>query len=211
MSGRLSDRTGTALALAALLIAWEITGQLDLVASGALPAPIEVLARLWVDRADYVPHVLSTLRTASIGFAIGNGVAIAAALLFARFPLTERLARGINIAIFALPPIAIVPVLVLALPGEAARITLAAVAVYFPTMVAMVVGLREVDPRTIDVVRAYGGGDGAVLRWVRVRSSITRKATRKRPVAMTMPTWKCSTLSIRCLATRKAGRISRKK
>ena len=42
-----------------------------------------------------------------------------AAILFVRVPLTERLARGINIAIFALPPIAIVPVLVIALPGNA--------------------------------------------------------------------------------------------
>ena len=29
-------------------------------------------------------------------------------------------------------------------------------------MTAMVVGLREIDPRAVDVVRAYGGGEGAV-------------------------------------------------
>ena len=112
------------------------------------------------------------MRTASIGFVIGNTVAILAAILFVRAPVTERLARGINIAIFALPPIAIVPVLVIALPGEGARLALAAVAVYFPTMTAMVVGLRDIDPRTVDVVRAYGGGEGAVMRWVRLRSSV---------------------------------------
>jgi ABC-type nitrate/sulfonate/bicarbonate transport system permease component len=167
-----NQRHITALTIAAILITWEFAGRFDLVASGALPAPLEILQRLWVDRADYPPHVMATLRTASIGFVIGNAVAIAAALLFVRVPLSERLARGINIAIFALPPIAIVPVLVLALPGDSARITLAAVAVYFPTMTAMVVGLREIDPRAIDVVRAYGGGDGAVLRWIRLRSSL---------------------------------------
>jgi ABC-type nitrate/sulfonate/bicarbonate transport system permease component len=92
--------------------------------------------------------------------------------LFVRLPLTERLARGINIAIFALPPIAVVPVLVIALPGDWPRYVLAAIAVYFPTMTAMLVGLQEVDPRAIDVVRAYGGGDYAVLRWVRLRGSL---------------------------------------
>ena len=51
------------------------------------------------------------------------------------------------------------PVLVIALPGEAPRIVLAAIAVYFPTMIAMTVGLREIDPRAVDVVRAYGGGE----------------------------------------------------
>ena len=167
-----ADRCATALSLLAILVLWEIVGDLDLVASGALPSPSEILVAFWRDKGDYWPHILSTVRTASIGFVIGNTVAILAAILFVRAPVTERLARGINIAIFALPPIAIVPVLVIALPGEGARLALAAVAVYFPTMTAMVVGLRDIDPRAVDVVRAYGGGEGAVMRWIRLRSSL---------------------------------------
>ena len=58
------ERT-TALTLAGLLILWEIAGRLHLVASGALPAPSGVLARLWVDRADYALHILATVRAAS--------------------------------------------------------------------------------------------------------------------------------------------------
>jgi len=167
-----TGRHTTALTLLAILVFWEIVGDLDLVASGALPSPSEILVAFWRDKGDYWPHILSTVRTASIGFVIGNTVAILAAILFVRAPVTERLARGINIAIFALPPIAIVPVLVIALPGEGARLALAAVAVYFPTMTAMTVGLRDIDPRAVDVVRAYGGGEGAVMRWIRLRSSL---------------------------------------
>ena len=167
-----ADRRATALTLAAIVVLWEVAGDLDLVASGALPSPTEIAAQFWRDKADYWPHILATARTAAIGFAIGNTVAILAAVLFARVPVTERLARGINIAIFALPPIAIVPVLVIALPGEGARLALSAIAVYFPTMTAMMVGLRSVDPRAVDVVRAYGGGENAVMRWVRLRASL---------------------------------------
>jgi ABC-type nitrate/sulfonate/bicarbonate transport system permease component len=82
---------------------------------------------MWVDRADYALHP-GDGRAAAIGFVIGNLIAILAAILFVRVPVSERLARGINIAIFALPPIAIVPVLVLAL---AVAVVLAAIAVYF--------------------------------------------------------------------------------
>lgn len=167
-----SDRRTTALTLAAILVLWEIVGRLDLVASGALPAPSEILVRLWIDRGDYGLHVWATVRAAFLGFAAGNIVAIVAAILFMRWPLTEQLSRGVNIAIFALPPIAIVPVLVIALTGDGPRIVLAALAVYFPTMIAMLVGLREIDPRAVDLVRAYGGGDSAVMRWVRLRSSL---------------------------------------
>jgi ABC-type nitrate/sulfonate/bicarbonate transport system permease component len=160
---RLAERQATALTLAAIVVLWEIAREFQLVASGALPAPSDVLIRFWQEQSDYWPHVAATIQTAFAGFLAGNVIAIAAAILFVRWPLTERLGRGVNIAIFALPPIAIVPVLVLALPGEWPRITLAALTVYFPTMTAMVVGLTEIDGRAVELVRAYGGGDTAVM------------------------------------------------
>ena len=158
--------------LLAILALLELVGRLRLVAGGALPAPSAVLLQFWADRADYPLHVWATLQAAFVGFAIGNLIAIAAALLFTLVPVSARLARGINVALFALPPIAIVPVLVIAFEGLTPKIILAAIAVYFPTMTAMMVGLQAVDPRTVDVVRAYGGTALTVLRRVRLRSSL---------------------------------------
>ncbi|MFO1068953.1 MAG: ABC transporter permease subunit [Geminicoccaceae bacterium] len=168
----MSGRWRTALYLLVLLVLWEVAGRLDLVASGALPAPSEILVQFWGDRGDYGPHVAATLTTAVQGFAIGNLIAVLAALAFVLWPASSRLARGINVALFAVPPIAIVPILIIAFTGDTPRIVLAALAVYFPTMTAMVVGLTQVDPRTVDLVRAYAGGDLALLRWVRLRSSL---------------------------------------
>ena len=156
----------------ALLALWEVAGRLDLVAGGALPAPSEIAARFWLDRADYPAHVAATVQAAALGFLAGSVLAVAAALLFVRWPLTERIARGVNVALFALPPIAIAPVLVIALAGMAPRVTLAAMSVYFPVMTASVLGLSQIDPRLPDVIRAWGGGPGAVMRLVRLRSSL---------------------------------------
>ena len=157
---------------AALLLLWELLGRFGLVAHGALPAPSAILAQLWQDRALYPPHLLATLESASAGFAIGNLVAVAAAGLFVLAPAAERLARGINVALFAVPTIALVPILVVALPGSAPQVALAAISVYFPTMLATVVGLRQVDPRLVDLVRAYAGGPWALFRRVRLRSAL---------------------------------------
>jgi ABC-type nitrate/sulfonate/bicarbonate transport system permease component len=170
LSGAQPLRTARNLLL--LLAAWELLGQFDLVAGGALPAPSEIAVRFWADRGDYAPHVAATLQAAGLGFLLGNAVAIAAALLFVRWPVSERIARGLNVALFALPPIAVVPVLVIAFSGMTPRILLAALAVYFPTMTAMMVGLGQIDPRLPDVVRAWGGGPGKLLRLVRLRSSL---------------------------------------
>ena len=158
--------------LAVLLAVWELVGRLQLVASGALPAPSAILVRFWADLADYPPHVWSTIQSALLGFVIGNAIAIAAGILFVLSPLALRLARGINIAIFALPPIAIVPVLVLTLSGMTPRVVLAALGCYFVTMTATVTGLTQVDARGIDLIRAYGGNAWAAMRLVQLRSAL---------------------------------------
>ncbi|MDR3473164.1 MAG: ABC transporter permease subunit [Devosia sp.] len=172
MGGERGRSTLGALRNALILLAiWEIAGRLQLVASGALPAPSAVLARLWVDRADYPDHILATLQGALGGFVIGNVIAVAAGICFALFPVVARLARGVNVAIFALPAIAISPILVLTLSGMAPRYALAAIGCYFTTMTATVVGLTEVDARSVDVIRAYGGGRWKTLWLVQLRSA----------------------------------------
>lgn len=155
-----------------LLLLWEVVGRLDLVAGGALPGLSEILLRLWIDRGDYPRHVTATLIASGAGFVIGNAIAVAAGLLFVLVPITARLTRGLNIAIFALPPIAIAPILALTLDGMTPRIVLAALGVYYVTMQATVTGLQQFDSRAGDLVRAYGGGRAAVLRFVQFRGAI---------------------------------------
>lgn len=155
-----------------LLALWEFAGRFELIASGALPAPSAILLKFWADKSDYPPHVIATLHASFLGFAIGNAIAIAAGVLFVLSPLSLRLARGLNIAVFALPPIAISPVLVLTLSGMTPRVVLAALGCYFVTMTATVLGLTQADSRSLDVVRAYGGGRLSQMRFVQFRSAI---------------------------------------
>ena len=155
-----------------LVVLWEIIGRFKLVADGALPALSEIALRFWVDRADYPLHVWATLQGAGYGFLIGNAIAIFFGIIFALFPIGLRLARGVNIALFALPPIAIAPILTLTLSGMAPRIVLAALGCYFVTMTTTVIGLTQIDQRSADVVRAYGGGRWSILRLVQLRSAL---------------------------------------
>jgi sulfonate transport system permease protein len=155
-----------------LLVLWEVLGDFHLVAQGALPSPSAIIMQWWQDRAVYPPHIWATLQPALLGFIVGNSIAVAAAFAFALAPTFEGLMRGFNIAIFGIPPIALAPVLVITLPGEWPQIVLASVSVYFPTMVMTLLGLRDIDPRPIDVIRSYGGGEFAVLRWLRLRSCV---------------------------------------
>jgi ABC-type nitrate/sulfonate/bicarbonate transport system permease component len=165
-------RGRVALEILAALLLWEMLGRFDLVAGGALPGPSEILVRFVADIADYPRHVGATLSAAAAGYVIGNALAILAGVLYALSPTAATLARGVNITLFALPPIAIVPVLVVTLDGDTARVLLAALGCWYTTMAATLLGLTRVDPRTVDVVRAWGGTDGDVFRLVRLRGAI---------------------------------------
>lgn len=167
-----ASRRGSAIGLVLLLVLWEIAGQRAWVGQGALPAPSAIALQWWADRADYPAHLAGTLRTAFAGFVIGNAIAIGMGLLFVRSRISERLMNGVNITLFALPAIALVPVLIIALPGDAPRVVLAALSVYYPTMVATVLGMRQVDPRLVDLVKVYGGDAAAVMRFVRWRTGL---------------------------------------
>jgi ABC-type nitrate/sulfonate/bicarbonate transport system permease component len=155
-----------------LLALWEVSGDFHLIAQGAMPSPSAIIVQWWLDRADYPAHIWATLQPALLGFLIGNAIAVAAAVAFVLLPVLESLMRGVNVAVFGIPPIALSPVLVITLPGNWPQIVLAAVSVYFPTMVMTLLGLRDVDPRPIDVIHSYGGGSFAVLRWLRLRSCV---------------------------------------
>jgi len=165
-------RHGTALGLLLLALAWEAAGRGAWVAGGALPAPSQIVLQAWADRADYPGHVLGTLRTAATGFLVGCTLGLVLGMAYVRWPRLQRVMAGVDVTVFAMPAIALVPILIIALPGDAPRVVLSALSVYYPVMVAVVLGLRQTDPRLLDLVRVYGGGEVAQLRWVRLRGGL---------------------------------------
>ncbi|MCW2878098.1 MAG: binding-protein-dependent transporter inner rane component [Sphaerisporangium sp.] len=153
-------------------VVWEVTGRLALVADGTFPSLTAIAEQIWRDRAEYPAHLAATFRTAGLGFLIGNAIALVLAVTFAVLPVTERLFRGLLVTLFCLPLVVVAPIVGIAFDGDTPKVVLAGLAVFFPTMVATLVGLRAVDGRTVDVVRSVGGGTWQVLVRVRLRSSL---------------------------------------
>ncbi len=88
---------------------------------------------------------------------------MAPSISVSQMPVTVT-APGVPVSVMVLPetvPVAVTP-----------RVVLAALSVYYPTMVATVLGLSQVDSRLSDLVRVYGGGPWAILWRVRLRSGL---------------------------------------
>ena len=70
----------------------------------------------------------------------------------------------LGIVSYCIPVIALGPILQIIFDGSTPKIILAALFVFFTTLVGMLVGLRSAEPVMFDVVRGYGGGRVAELR-----------------------------------------------
>jgi sulfonate transport system permease protein len=160
------------LAVVALIVAWELLAVTVFVSSRVVPTPIEVVRQLWNDRASYRSNIKTTLTEALIGYFWGNLVAIALAILFELIPIVEGPLLRLAIAAFNIPLVAIAPILVVTLSGDGPKAALAALAVFFTTLVSAILGLRSADAAALGVVRASGGSALTGLRKVKLWSAL---------------------------------------
>ena len=166
-AARGSGGRGTVLGALLLIAGWELAGRL-LTDAFVLAAPSEVAVYLAQDWQLMGRALGVTLPNAAAGFLIGNLSALALATVAVVWPRSEGVIAGLALLIFCLPLVATGPILrVLFGPGPGPQITLAALAVYYTTLVPLLVGLRAAPASWFDLVRSYGRGPFAALVHVR--------------------------------------------
>jgi NitT/TauT family transport system permease protein len=139
-----------------------------------LPKPTDIATSFWDNKGMLWHDGVYTLKEAVGGFAIGSGLGIVAALFLARFRTVGAALMPFAIAANAVPIIAFSPITNnwFGLLNPVSKMAIAAVLCFFPTMVNTLRGLTSVDPRSIELMRSYAGGELATFRRVRVPSSL---------------------------------------
>ncbi|TFD74696.1 ABC transporter permease subunit [Cryobacterium psychrophilum] len=144
------------------------------VPGGAIPTPAEVLSQLISDGGGfYWSHITMTLSEAAIGSLWGNGLALLLAGVVLVVPRIEKIALQIAVITYCVPIVAIGPIayIVIGPPRgdpSGTAVFLAALSVFFTTVVGSLVGLKTADQSSLDVVRVYGGSRFTQLRKVRL-------------------------------------------
>jgi ABC-type nitrate/sulfonate/bicarbonate transport system permease component len=157
----------------AVLLAWQILAITVFKASGSVPAPTAVLHKMGQDGLGfYMRNAQTTVTAAAKGWVWGNLLAIGLAMLVLVVPILERPVLQLGVASYCLPIVAIGPVFAIVFSGETPKVVLAAMSVFFTTLVGSLVGLRSADATSLDMVHAYGGGGVQKLRKVRLRAGL---------------------------------------
>lgn len=161
------------IGLASVIAVWALLASTVLTEQDGVPTPWAVLQQLHADGwSFYQPHLKQTGTEAIKGFLGGNLLALALAVLILVVPPVERVVIQLAVASYCLPILAVGPILTVALTGDQPKAALAGLAVFFTTLIGVLLGLRSADQTSLDLVTAYGGGRWQQLRRVRLTAAL---------------------------------------
>ena len=160
-----------------IIAVWWIASITLFQGSNAIPDPVEVVAKFF-DGAQWsstLNNAGATVTSAALGYLWGNLAAIALSVIVLLLPFLSEIVNQIAIVTYCIPLVAIGPILVITF-GRAnpsgASVVLAAMSVFFTTVVGCLVGLRAAPRTSLDLVRAYGGSKWTMLRKVQLIAAL---------------------------------------
>src|ERR1700678_3397071 len=142
-----------------LLVIWQILLEMGFGARRFVPAPSDIAVRFWqlTLNGELAMHTAATLWRVFAGFVIGAVPAVAVGLLMAMFRPVRIFFDPLIAALMPIPKVALMPLLLLALGfGDASKIALVAIAVFFPVIVNTYAGAANIDRIYWDVAKNYG-------------------------------------------------------
>jgi NitT/TauT family transport system permease protein len=166
LSGKARERLLYLISPIGLLVVWQILLMLGIGDRRFIPAPSDIAVRFWrlVVSGELGLHVAVTLYRVFAGFIVGSVPAIVIGLLMAMFKPVRIFVDPLIAALFPIPKIALMPLLLLAFGfGDASKIALVAIAVFFPVVVNTYTGAANIEKIYWDVAKNYGASQAMLF------------------------------------------------
>jgi NitT/TauT family transport system permease protein len=152
-----------------LLVLWEVFALTGVVDARLFTPPSRIAVRGWemIVSGELWVHVGATLARLAAGLVIGAVVGVLAGLLMGIWrPLRAALGPTFT-ALYALPKIAILPLLLLIFGlTETPKVLAVAISVFFVMQINTLAGIVQIDPRILEAARAYRATGGKLFRHV---------------------------------------------
>lgn len=141
-----------------LLVLWEILPRFVVCNISILPPISNIFKTVIENFGNYFYHSKTTFLNATIGYVLGNVMGFLLATLFIFIPKLEKISLTFFTAVFSIPIICLSPImgqLFNAKTGNS-QISLAMIAVFYPSMIYFLLGLRKLDIKILNTITIYG-------------------------------------------------------
>jgi len=178
------EYTPAALVLVAGLGAWEAAVYLFSIQFYLLPAPHVIVQSLRDTYPVLIEAGLYTFTEALVGWALGCGGGILAAMLASRSPAFAGLVLPYAVASASVPIIALAPLAIVWFGVEqGSKIAIVVLMTFFPTFVSTVRGLLSVAPQSLELMRSYAASEQQIFLRLRLPHSLPMMFTALRACA----------------------------
>ena len=160
--------------IATLLGILEVAARYGYVDKSFVPPPSAVFARTAeiIYTGKVVQPLWDTVLLLMTGYAIGCMAAVVLGILMGNYRALYNLFEPLTELIRPIPKAALLPALILFLGlGATMKITVVALAAFFPVLINTIQGVRAVDPVLTDMARTYGHSTTAILRRILLPAS----------------------------------------
>jgi len=141
-----------------LLLLWEVAALTGMLDARLFTPPSEIVVRGWemIVGGELWVHVGATVARLAAGFLLGSAVGIAVGLLMGVWRPVRAALGPTFTALYALPKIAILPLLLLIFGlTETPKVLSVAISVFFVVQINTLAGIVQIDGRILEAARAY--------------------------------------------------------
>jgi len=172
VTGRRRRRLGargaitTAAVVIVILLAWQIGTSVTGTSVTVLPSPTAIITQ--ANWGTVLAAAGATILATLSGFVVGNIVGLLLAIAVTSSRTVSDIVYPFAVLVRSIPIVALAPFIILAFGrGAAATTVVAALIVFFPTLVNVILGLRSVPEEAIELMKIVNASP--VFQYVRVR------------------------------------------
>lgn len=165
-------RYGLLIGLVAL---WEIGSSLGWISRALMPPPSAILSALWsaLSAGKLIPDIAISLQRSGVAFVAAAAIGIPLGLGMGQLPLMERALDPILQFFRQTSALALYPVFIMFLGlGESSKVFVIFWATLFPTLLATIGGVKNVDNKLIEMAECYGASKLTIFKRVILPASL---------------------------------------
>lgn len=139
------------------------------------PPLSKILAVLWRDltAGPLLPYLATSLTNMAAGLGIAIGLGIVLGLLIGEYSAVRRAATPTMNFLRAIPPAAIVPIVIISMGiGPAPKVFIIALTCFWPVLLNTIDGVRGIQPQLLDTARAFRIPRGLYFRRVLLMAAL---------------------------------------
>ncbi|MDB5599935.1 MAG: putative aliphatic sulfonates transport permease protein ssuC [Xanthobacteraceae bacterium] len=155
----LAERILPALSIVVFFVAWQLLVDLRNIPPIYLPSPLAIMHALisMVEDGSLFYNLAATMLRIMVGFLLAAIVGIVVGIVMGVSRIFERIADPWIAALYPLPKISLIPLLIIWLgTGEAYKIVISAVTAFFPIVMSTYAGVRQVDRGLVKAAEDLG-------------------------------------------------------